>query len=466
MASHQGAKPTSDRDMEANTLNDPSPTRLSGADASGADTSGADSIGEKPATIPGAAPAAPPGPPPPPNGGTRAWLQVLGAFFINFNTWGIVNSYGVFQSYYSANLLATSTESAISWIGSIQAFLMLVIAVLCGRALDAGYFYTDILIGSFLEVFGTMMTSICKEYWQVFLAQGIVVGIGAGMVFIPGVAIVGTYFSTRRATAIGIAATGSCIGGIIYPIALRRLIINIGFGWAVRVMGFLMLATLIIAIAVMKPRLPPRKSGPLINYEALRDPTFAMWLVAIVFSFIGLYVPFFYVEQYATHIGIDASTASYMLIIINAASIPGRIVPSMLADKFGNMSILMPAVFFSGVITVAWIAVHDEAGIVLVSVFLGLTNGSIQAVVPATVPFLCPDLTKLGTNLGMTLFSAGLGMLIGSPVAGAIVDHQSRNGTSTVYWGAFLFAGVTTLAGAFLIVVVRHMKVGFRLVKA
>lgn len=447
--------------MEANVVYAPAPARLSGTDVSGAD-----SIGEKPAVVPAATPGGPSPPPPPPNGGMLAWMQVLGAFFLNFNTWGIVNSYGVFQSYYSTGLLASSSESAISWIGSIQAFLMLVIAVLCGRALDAGYFYTDILIGTFLEVFGTMMTSICKEYWQVFLAQGVVVGIGAGMVFIPGVAIVGTYFSTRRATAIGLAATGSCIGGIVYPIALRRLIVNIGFGWAVRVMGFMMLATLIIAITVMKPRLPPRKSGPLINYEALRDPIFAMWLVAIVFSFIGLYVPFFYVEQYARSIGIDATTASYMLIIINAASIPGRIVPSMLADRFGNMSILIPAVFFSGVITVAWIAVHNEAGLILVSVFLGLTNGSIQAVVPATVPFLCPDLSKLGTNLGMTLFSAGLGMLIGSPVAGAILDHQTHSGASTVYWGALLFAGITTLAGSLLIIVVRYMKVGFAMVKA
>ena len=27
-----------------------------------------------------------------PNGGTKAWLQVLGVFFVFFNTWGIVNA--------------------------------------------------------------------------------------------------------------------------------------------------------------------------------------------------------------------------------------------------------------------------------------------------------------------------------------------------------------------------------------
>lgn len=315
------------------------------------------------------------------------------------------------------------------------------------------------------------MTSICKEYWQFFLAQGVVIGIGSGMVFVPGIAIVGTYFSTRRATAIGLATTGSCFGGIIYPVVLRRLITEVGFGWAVRVMGFLMLATLIIAIAIMKPRLPPRKSGPLINTEVLKDLVFPTWLLAILFSFIGLYVPFFYVEQYALHISVDANTASYMLIIINAASIPGRVAPSMLADKVGNMTILIPAVLFSGVITLAWIAVSTEGGLIAVSVLLGLTSGSIQGLVPTTVAFLCPDLSKLGTNMGMTMVAAGLGMLIGSPVAGAILDHQSHGSSpastssDTVFWGAMLFAGITTVAGSLLICVLRYMKVGFAMVK-
>jgi hypothetical protein len=98
----------------------------------------------------------PAGPPPPPNGGTRAWLQVLGAFFLNFNTWGLLNTFGTFQSEYSTGLLRNSSQSSIAWIGSLQAFLMLVIGVLCGRALDAGYFYVDIVLGVFLEVFGMM----------------------------------------------------------------------------------------------------------------------------------------------------------------------------------------------------------------------------------------------------------------------------------------------------------------------
>lgn len=109
-------------------------------------------------------PPKPVGIPPPPNGGTRAWLQVLGAFFLNFNTWGLINAFGTFQSEYSTGLLRDSSQSSIAWIGSLQAFLMLVIGVLCGRALDAGYFYVDITLGVFLEVFGMMSELLASVY--------------------------------------------------------------------------------------------------------------------------------------------------------------------------------------------------------------------------------------------------------------------------------------------------------------
>jgi MFS family permease len=258
------------------------------------------------------------------------------------------------------------------------------------------------------------------------------------MSFIPSVAIVGTYFSTRRSTALGLAATGSSVGGIIYPVVLRRLIVQIGLPWAVRVMAFIMLGTLLASVTVMKPRLPPRKSGPLINVESLRDKVFALWLFAAFFIFIGLYIPFFYVQQYGINLGMSRDLSFYMLIIMNAGSVPGRVIPSIIADKVGNLSVMIPSVLLTGILMLAWIGVESQSGLIAISLFVGLTSGSIQAVLPATVVFLCPDLSKLGTNIGMTLFASGLGLLIGSPVAGAILDHQ-RTSRGDVFWGTLLF---------------------------
>jgi hypothetical protein len=69
-----------------------------------------------------------------PNGGLRAWLQVLGSFFLFCNTWGVTNTYGVFQTYYELDLLRNSNPSAISWIGSIQAFLLMLVGALTGES--------------------------------------------------------------------------------------------------------------------------------------------------------------------------------------------------------------------------------------------------------------------------------------------------------------------------------------------
>ncbi|KAF7910975.1 uncharacterized protein EAF01_002483 [Botrytis porri] len=58
-----------------------------------------------------------------------------------------------------------------------------------------------------------MMTSLCIKYWQEYLAQGFITGIDFGMLFLPSVAIVSQYFSTKSAFASGIFASGSSLGG-------------------------------------------------------------------------------------------------------------------------------------------------------------------------------------------------------------------------------------------------------------
>ena len=63
-------------------------------------------------------------PPAPPNGGLTAWLQVAGGFMIFFNTWRLINTFAVFQTYYESGALFTESSSTISWIGSIQCFLL------------------------------------------------------------------------------------------------------------------------------------------------------------------------------------------------------------------------------------------------------------------------------------------------------------------------------------------------------
>lgn len=125
---------------------------------------------------------------------------------------GIINSFGAYQEYYSSGLLDNSSASSISWIGTTQGFLMEAMGLFIGPVFDSGYFHSLVYTGSLLVVIGTMVLSVCTNYWQVFLAQGLCVGIGTGMVFVPSVSVVTTAFSRRRAIAIGIVSSASSLG--------------------------------------------------------------------------------------------------------------------------------------------------------------------------------------------------------------------------------------------------------------
>jgi MFS family permease len=125
-----------------------------------------------------------------------------------------VNTYGVYQTFYEVDFLNSTPSSTIAWIGSIQAFLLLVVGAASGPVYDAGYFRSLILVGSFLIVFGHMMLSLCTTFWQVLLSQAFCVGCGLGCLFTPSVAILSTYFNTKIATAVGLAASGSSLGGM------------------------------------------------------------------------------------------------------------------------------------------------------------------------------------------------------------------------------------------------------------
>jgi hypothetical protein len=56
--------------------------------------------------------------PPPPNGGAKAWTQACMGHLVILNTWGMVATFGVFQTYYTQEM--GFEASAVSWVGSMQ----------------------------------------------------------------------------------------------------------------------------------------------------------------------------------------------------------------------------------------------------------------------------------------------------------------------------------------------------------
>jgi MFS family permease len=189
---------------------------------------------------------------PPPDGGVRAWSTACLTSLVIFNTWGFVNSFGLFQTYY-VNVMHLGSNSAVSWIGSLQVFLVFGIGAFSGRALDGGYFKLVFWGGSAIYLFGMFMLSLCTTYWQVFLAHAICVGTGFGLVFVPSIALTSTYFShAKRGMALAIAVAGSSSGGLVFPAIAEQMLPSVGFPWTVRTMAFVQMATALVCAIFMK----------------------------------------------------------------------------------------------------------------------------------------------------------------------------------------------------------------------
>lgn len=77
-------------------------------------------------------------------------------------------------------------------------------------------------------------------------------------------AVISHHFARHRAIAVGIAFTGSSVGGIVFPIMLNKMLTNphIGFATTVRWMAGLMAVALFVGNALVRTRLPPRKERP------------------------------------------------------------------------------------------------------------------------------------------------------------------------------------------------------------
>lgn len=57
----------------------------------------------------------------------------------------------------------------------------------------------------------------------------------------------------------------------MFPSMARQLLGSIGFAWTVRAMGLVQLITLVMANLLLRPRIPPRQSGPWIDLAQLES---------------------------------------------------------------------------------------------------------------------------------------------------------------------------------------------------
>ncbi|KAK0639026.1 major facilitator superfamily domain-containing protein [Cercophora newfieldiana] len=392
------------------------------------------------------------------DGGLVAWMQVATGCLINMLAWGYPATFGVYQLYYRDAL--GLPEAQISWIGSLQTFLAFFACTFSGRLADAGYVRSTVVVGCFLIVFGTFMTSLATQYWEIFLAQGLCTGLGLGIVFMPAIATVNSYFHKKKSLALAVSATGTGIGSVVFPSTIQYLIPQVGFPWAVRCSGFVALFISVASILMMKPRLSPRKSGPLVEWDAFKELPYVLFSLGAFLFFWALYFGFFFINAYARNVvGFSTVDSVQLLLILNGLSVPSRPVMGYVADRWvGPFNVYASATFVLGVVSFSWTGVTTKTGMYIFAIFFGLSNGAAQGVFPSALASLTRDPQKMGTRFGMVCTMAAFATLAGPPTAGAIIDRSGGE-----YLWAQIWAGLVIVLGSLVLGCARGAATGWKL---
>ncbi|EIM79592.1 MFS general substrate transporter [Stereum hirsutum FP-91666 SS1] len=385
-------------------------------------------------------------------GGIHGYLTVFGSFLALFATFGQMNAFGSFQLWYSEHQLSQYSPSDISWIGSLQLWVFFFSGGIIGRFFDAYGPRWLLVLGTLIYTFSLMMTSLATKYYQFILAQGVVFGIGVGLLFYPSLSAAATHFSKYRATAVGIAVAGSSVGGVVFPLLLQRLFNEVGFPWAVRISGFVCLACGVVACLTCTSRLPPKKPGPWIDVASFRDVKFMLFSIGSGTCCLGIFVPFFYIVQYSQDQGVSQRLAFDLLSVMNAGSVFGRVLPGYIADLVGRYNMLAPFAVLAGIFSLAlWLNAHNVAALTLYSVFYGFFSGAfISLNTPCIAQISRMD--QIGTRIGMAYSLLSFPSLVGGPIAGAILTRQHGD-----FSGLIIYTGVALIIGGFLILAVKLM---------
>lgn len=393
-----------------------------------------------------------------PEGGLRAWFVVFAAMTIMAMSFGMVNSFGVYQSYYETRY-STTSSTKIGAIGSIQAGL----TFMMGIPSTMGGFYLGpqmmVLFGGVLCIIAFMLLSVTNAIWQVFLVQALLYGMGSGIMYIHSTSVTFQYFHRKKALAQGLITAGASAGGVYWPIGVRGLINTIGFGWGTRTIGFIYIPMTIFATAFIRPRFKPTKRQPDQNIFRLDFSVLKHWQLQVMalawFEYIMcLFTGLFYYDLFCQRLDTAEYLQKYVVAIINGCGLVARVLPGYIGDKLGRLNLSFIFLVFTGVLPLAmWTQVRSTPGILAFSVVWGFFSGAPTSLLPAVVGQIFPS-DEVPSCLAYFYACGGVASFIGPSIAGTFIPRGDIKGAAG-FTKLAIFSGVFGLASAASVLVVR-----------
>lgn len=391
------------------------------------------------------------------------WRMVGVAFFVDFVAVGFFfYSYGVFFKAIAAEFGDSRLGVALGL--TVTSAVGAIAGPLVGRALDKFPLKRVIGVGAASMALGFLLLSQVTTPIQFYLVLGVFIGFGASsMGNLATSKLVANWFDRRRGTALGIAATGVSLSGVVMPYISAEMISNYGWRNGFMVYGIFTLTVvlpLVLRLVVSRPeemglrpdgamQLPARSddsepaSAPRLSLRAvLKERNF--WAIVLTFSlaFCCMSATLTHMVPRLTDMGHELARASLVMSLCAGFGVVGKLSFGWMGDKWPvrRLMLLIIVVQFAG-----QLMMYLAEDLLLFTLGAALFGYGVGGVVPMHG-------TIVGRTFGRERFGAVLGLMrpamfpiqiIGVPFAGWVFDTTGSYALAfEVLLGLYLLAAL------------------------
>ncbi|CAE6457101.1 unnamed protein product [Rhizoctonia solani] len=395
-------------------------------------------------------------------GGFEGWKVVLGCALIAGPSIGWNLTWGVFQKYHAKHFLAGTPNATLSVVGSLQNALMMGLAFVSGKFGDRYGYKKFIAAGCIVVFIGQLLAAFSRNLWSVFLTQGVIQGVGCGLLLPMIFSLPSQWFKKRRGVTTGLVIAGSSFGGAVPALIIQAMLDRIGFRKTLLIYSFVQGVTMLAGFFLVKVR--PTASKPAtpareiqwFDKKYMRDPMFWSFWMALFFALFGYLSPFIFISVYTSEKipNISAQLSNLPIPIMCFASAIGRTGAGYVADRIGFMNAFILAITISGLSQlILWnVAAETYAGIMVFSVVFGFTGPCFMSLVTPIAASLY-GIDNLATLTGLFNIANVPGLMSGPPIGGVILESAGHN------WHALAaYSGGIQILGVMCVLYARFKK--------
>jgi MFS family permease len=323
-----------------------------------------------------------------------------------------------------------------------------------------------VLAGGALLGLGLVAASQAGTVGQFQILFGMIIGVAAGSFYAPLTATATRWFTRHRSLAVALISAGFAIGSMTISPFARWLIDD--YGWRIAMLTLGALSWLLIipaALLVRKPPAPPRAAAGAGTISADREFTVTRALctpqfAAISFTYFACCAahsgPIFHMVSYAIDCGVPAMAAATVFGAAGVASLSGRIIGGLAADRIGAKQMIVFGLALQAFSVSLYVFTRDLASFYGLALMFGFSYGAVMPLYAILVREYF-GARIMGTMFGAVNMASTLGMAIGPWAGGWLYD--SYGSYFWLYIGSFGI-GLGAVAIAFTFRPPRDLSLG------